>query len=82
MRMRTTVTLDDDVYELAMLYAKGRAITLGAALGELIRKPIEVAAPGHVSRRLMRAANGMLIARPQGRAITGETVRQAMDDDD
>ncbi len=37
--MRTTVNLDDDVYELASVYASARGITLGSALGELLRTP-------------------------------------------
>ncbi len=36
--MRTTITLDDDVYQLATLYSKGRGVTLSAALSELARK--------------------------------------------
>ena len=39
--MRTTVTLDQEAYELATLYSKGRGVTLGAALSELSKKGIE-----------------------------------------
>jgi hypothetical protein len=42
--MRTSVTLDDDVYELASLYSRGKGITLGAAIGELVRRG-EAASP-------------------------------------
>jgi hypothetical protein len=37
--MRTTVNLDDDIYEMASVYASARGITLGSALGELVRLP-------------------------------------------
>jgi hypothetical protein len=43
---RTSITLDDDVHELAIIYAHARGITLGAALGELVRKGQR--APGRV----------------------------------
>jgi hypothetical protein len=36
--MRTNVTLDDDVHQLASIYASAKGITLGAAISELIRK--------------------------------------------
>lgn len=36
--MRTTVTLDDDVHEFATYYARGKGITLSAALNELVRQ--------------------------------------------
>jgi hypothetical protein len=80
--MRTSVSLDQDVYELVTIYAKGRDITLGAAIGELVRKTVEGSTPESPSPRLMRGANGLLIARPQGRTISNEMVRQAMEEDD
>jgi hypothetical protein len=36
-KMRITVTVDDEAYELAMLRASGRGITLSAALSECVR---------------------------------------------
>jgi hypothetical protein len=80
--MRTSVTLDDDVYQLATLYAKGRGVTLGAALSELARKggtapPSDSPSPG-----LMRAPNGLLIFAPRGRTITSEMVKEALEEDD
>ena len=36
--MGVRITLDEDVYQLAIYYAAGRGITLGAAVGELVRK--------------------------------------------
>ena len=80
--MRTTVNLDEDVYELAMACARGKKISLGAAISEFIRKGNEVRDFEFASPRLMRAPNGLLIARPQGRVITDEMVKTALEEDD
>jgi hypothetical protein len=81
--MRTTVTLDDDAYELAMLCAKGRGITLGAAISEFVRKGQEARlAERSSSPRLKRLPNGMLVFAAQGRVITNEMVKAALDEDD
>ena len=82
--MRTSVTLDEDVYELATLYARGRGVTLGKALGELARKGNEARLAEPVSSRLMIAPNGLLIFAPQGngRVITNEMVKAALDEED
>jgi len=79
--MRTSVTLDDDVYELAFLYAKGRGLTLGGAIGELVRKG-QSAPPESPMKGLTRAANGMLVFAAQpGRIITPEMVKQFQEDE-
>ena len=36
--MRTTITLEDDAFATAQSYAKARAIKLGQAVSELIRR--------------------------------------------
>jgi len=36
--MRTTVTLEDDAFVLAQSYAQARALKLGQAISELIRR--------------------------------------------
>ena len=78
--MRTTVTLDEDAYELAMLRARGKGITLGAALSESIREAHEARLqekplPGG----LARGPKGMLMfaARADGRILTSEMVKAA-----
>jgi len=82
-RMRTTVTLDDDAYELAMLCAKGKGITLGAALSEFARKAQEARlAEPSPSPRLKRLPNGLLVARARGRVITTEMVKAALEEYD
>jgi len=80
--MRTSVTLDQDVYELAVLCAKGRGITLGKAIGELVRKGQQARSSESISPGLMRSPNGMLVFKPQGRVITGEMVKAALEEED
>ena len=36
--MRTTLTLDDDVFQLARSYAESRSLALGKAVSDLVRK--------------------------------------------
>lgn len=79
--MRTSVTLDEDVYQLATLYAKGRGVTLGAAIGEMVRKATSAPAPDSATRRLIRAPNGLLVFAPTGRVITSEMVKEAQEDE-
>lgn len=80
--MRTSITLDEDVYEIATLYAKGRGVTLGAALGEMVRKAISAPSSPTPSPRLKRAPNGLLIFAGTGRVITNEMVKTALEEDD
>jgi hypothetical protein len=75
--MRTSVTLDDDVYQLASLYAKGRGLTLGAAIGELVRRG--EAAPR--SSAIEIAPNGMPVFKSRGRLITSEMVKKYQEDE-
>ena len=80
--MRTTVTLDEDVYELATLYARGRGITLSAALSELARKAV-TPPPDSPTSGLVRAPNGLLINPTRGRrVITSEMVKEALEEDE
>ena len=82
--MRTTVTLDDDAYELAVLCAKGKGITLGAAISEFVRKATQPRGAEEISPNLRRLPNGMLVFKPRedGRVITTEMVKAAMEDYD
>ena len=80
--MRTTVTLEQDVYDLAAIYAKGRGITLGRAIGELVRKGQAKPSEQAPSQRLKRLPNGLLVLAGRGKAITSEMVRTALEEDD
>jgi hypothetical protein len=79
--MRTSITLDDDVYVFASVYAKARGITLGAAIGELVRSGHHMADAkvGHPEVRI--AEDGFPVFRSHGRAMTPEMVRDAQEDD-
>jgi hypothetical protein len=81
--MRTSITLDDDVYGLATLYAKAKGITLGAAIGELVRRGEAAPRAEALSSELERAPNGLLIfaSRGDGRVITPEMVKAYSEDE-
>jgi hypothetical protein len=83
--MRTTVTLDDDAYELAMLCAKGKGITLGAAISEFVRQAQEARlAEKSPPSGLVRGPKGMLMFAPRKdrRVITTEMVKAALEEYD
>jgi hypothetical protein len=81
LRMRTTITLDDDVYELASMYAAGRGITLGAAVGELVRKANSARGSTSGSPRMKTLPNGLRVFAARGRVITSEMVKAAQEDE-
>ena len=72
--MRTNVTLDDDVHQFVSIYATAKGITLGAAIGELIRKA-EAAPPAQPE--LHRSASGLAMFPPTGKLLTPEMVKEA-----
>lgn len=79
--MRTTVNLDDDAYELAMLRARGKGISLGAALGEFVREAQDVRAQAKpLPNGLVRGPKGMLMLAPgkRGSALNPESVKRIM----
>jgi hypothetical protein len=79
--MRTTVTLKQDAYELANLYAQGRGTTLGEAISELVLRGHAAPPPASESPRLVRASNGLLVIRSTGRVITNEMVKAALEEE-
>ena len=79
--MRTTVNLDDDVYQLAMLYATGRGMTLGAALGELVRRAEAGPRLPSDPPRLKTLPNGLRVFAARGKVITSEMVKAAQEDE-
>jgi len=74
--MRTTITLDEDAYQLAYLYAKGRGLTLGRAIGELIHTPRHAAVS-----TLRRSPDGLPLFPRRGRVITSEMVKEYGEDE-
>jgi hypothetical protein len=79
--MRTSITLDDDVYQLASMYAAGRGITLGAAVGELVRKTNAAPRSSSDSHGIKIAPNGLPVFASRGRVITSEMVKAAQEDE-
>ena len=61
---------------------KGRGVTLGAAIGEMVRKATSAPRSESGTRRLIQAPNGLLIAAPSGRVITNKMVKRALEEDD
>ncbi len=73
--MRIDITLDDDVYEFASFYANARDITLGAAIGELVRRAVSAPRVGSNSDRIVIAPNGLPVFKSRARVITTEMVK-------
>jgi hypothetical protein len=80
--MRTNVTLEDDVYQLASVYATAKGITLGAAIGEMVRKANSSPRAQSLSPRLITAPNGLRIAPSRGGVISSGMVQAALEEDD
>jgi hypothetical protein len=74
--VRTTLSLDDDVVEIAKDYAAVKNLSLGAAVSDLVRKGIE--APLRV-----RLVNGLYVADlpPDSPVVTAERVKELMDEE-
>jgi hypothetical protein len=79
--MRTSITLDDDAYQLASLYARGRGITLSAAINEAVRKIGTAPSSASGSSRIRIAPNGLPVFASRGRKITLEMVKEAQEDE-
>ncbi len=76
--MRTSINLDDDVYEFASQYAAGRGLTLSAAINEVFRR---VTMPSDDSP-FVTLPNGLTVFASRGRPITSEMVKAAQEDED
>jgi hypothetical protein len=72
--MRTNINIDDDVHQLASIYAAAKGITLGAAISELIRKAETTPQPAPDIRR---SPNGLPCFPPTGKGLTLETIKEA-----
>lgn len=71
--MRTTISLDDDVYPLVRHYAEGRSIAIGKAVSELVRRGLEAPSPLRFKK-----VNGIAVAilPPDSPKVTTEDVRR------
>jgi len=77
--MRVEIDLDSDVYDFALRYARGKGVSLGEAIGELLRRAEE--APGLSSAMLVRNRGGMLVRARGGRVVTSDMVAEFSEDD-
>lgn len=78
--MRTTVTLDDEVHEIALIYARARDISLGAALSELVKNG-KAASPARERVKIETSPNGLPVFSSRGGPITDEMVKAVLEDD-
>lgn len=79
--MRTSVTLDEDVYNFVWAYSAAKGITLGAAIGELVHKAENVPEPAAASSRLKSSPHGYLVIAATGKKLTPEMVKDASEDE-
>jgi len=73
--MRTTLNLDDDTLLLAKAYADSRALSLGKAVTDLVRRGLAAERPYHI-------VNGLCVfdLPPDTPVVTTEHVRSLEDD--
>lgn len=75
--MRTTISLDDDIYTSVKQYADDRSIGLGRALSEIVRRNLSRPAPTHVVNGLTvftLPADSPLVTSEHVRKIESETI--------
>jgi hypothetical protein len=79
--MRTTVTLDDDVYEAAQAHAQATGKRLGQVLSEMARQALQPA--GHQPKRsAKRASRFPAFEIPAGaRLIPASRIQKTLDED-
>ena len=51
--MRTTLTLDDDIFELAVRQAKLRGVSLGKTVSDLLRRGLNTSTPAREKEGLV-----------------------------
>ncbi len=70
-QMRTTLSLDDDVFRMVKRYAASRSLGLGKAVSELVRR-------GLTTPRPTRLVNGLLVfdLPPDSPRVTTKRVRE------
>jgi len=75
--MRTTLTLDDDIFQIAKDYAESRSIGLGKAVSELVRRGSSLPMP-------TRIVNGLHVFDPPPGSpiVTSKKVRDLQDSEE
>ena len=77
--MRTTLTIDDELFLHARRVAQERRISIGVAVSELLREGIRAQQQPPTSARACRTPYGLLP--PRGETITSDHVRRLMDEE-
>jgi len=69
--MRTTLSLDDDVFQVVKTYAENRSLAMGKAVSELLRRGLSAPAK-------TRVANGLVVfdVPADGETVTSELVKR------
>jgi hypothetical protein len=75
--MRTTLTLDDDVLELAQAHARREKVSIGAAISRLVRAGLRAETQTNATMAPPRHRFALLPARDE--IITVDHVRRLMD---
>ena len=76
--MRTTINLDDDVYEAAKALAESERQPIGRVVSRLVRRGLAPARRTHARKR----SGFPVIALPrESPPVTPESVRRALDED-
>lgn len=73
--MRTTITIEDDAFAVANAYARARALKLGQAVSELIRR-------GSTERLSLKQEDGVWVfdLPPDTPRVTAQQVQQMLDE--
>jgi macrodomain Ter protein organizer (MatP/YcbG family) len=80
-KMRTSITLDGEVYSFVSAYAEAKGISLSAAISELVRRAEKDSEPASDSSRLKTSPHGYLVIAGTGDVLTSEMVKQASEDE-
>ena len=78
--MRTSITLDEDIYTFVSAYADAKGITLGAAIGELVRRAEQAPEPELPSGRIKLNEHGYYVV-VGGDPLTPEMVKELSEDE-
>ncbi len=77
---RLTITLDDDLYAMARAHAVTTRTSISKAISDLLRR--QPVPPANRNRQTgVHPLSGFPVSEGDGRPITNEDVRRAMDDD-
>ncbi len=78
--MRTTVTIDDDIYEAALSQARATGQRLGRVLSDMARQALQPGPPP--TRTATRGGRFLGFEVPRGtRLIPASRIQKALDDD-